>query len=449
MSAIPNTGALKGVTIFITGASRGIGKAIALKAARDGANIVIAAKTTTPHPKLPGTIFSAAEEIVAAGGQALPCAVDIRDEEQLQGAVRQAVDRFGGIDILVNNASAISLTGTLETPMKKFDLMNGVNARGTYATSQACLPFLKKSKNPHILNISPPLNMSSKWFKNHVAYTMAKYGMSMCVLGMAEEFRDDGISVNALWPQTAISTAAMDMLAGDEAAKVCRKPEIMSDAAYVLLSKNSRETSGNFYIDEAVLQRAGVKDFEQYACFPGNKLLPDFFLDELDSAAAHESLNQITNRNDKVERNAQAVLTAQKAASASASASTAAAPSASASASASSSGGKIGSIFANLGKIITPELVAKTKSSYQFHVNLPNGETAKYYLDLKNGNGAAAQGELQGAEVLMTTSEDTFIQMFTGAVKPTGAYFSGKLKIKGDISKAIKLEKLMSLAPKL
>jgi citronellol/citronellal dehydrogenase len=269
---------LKGKTLFITGASRGIGKAIALRAAADGANVAIAAKTVEPHPKLPGTIYTAAEEIEAAGGKALPLQVDIRDEEQVQAAVAKTVETFGGIDILVNNASAINLTGTLETPMKRFDLMWGVNARGTFVCSQACIPYLKKAENPHILTLSPPLNMDPKWFKNHVAYTMSKYGMSMCVLGMAEEFRADGIAVNALWPRTVIETAALAMLGGMIPPEGCRKPEIMADAAHVILTRDSRSHTGNFYIDDEVLASVGVTDLEKYAVQPGNKLMGDLFL---------------------------------------------------------------------------------------------------------------------------------------------------------------------------
>lgn len=269
---------LKGKTLFITGASRGIGKAIALRAAADGANIAIAAKTTEPHPKLPGTIYTAAEEIEAAGGRALPLQVDIRDEDQVLAAVARTLDAFGGIDILVNNASAISLTGTLETPMKRFDLMWGVNARGTFLCSQACIPYLKKAENPHILTLSPPLNMDARWFKNHVAYTMAKYGMSMCVLGMAEEFRADGIAVNALWPRTVILTAALAMLGGTIPPEGCRKPEIMADAAHVVLTRDSRSHTGNFYIDDEVLASVGVTDLEKYAVQPGHKLMGDLFL---------------------------------------------------------------------------------------------------------------------------------------------------------------------------
>jgi len=269
---------LKGRTLFITGGSRGIGKAIALRAAADGANVAIAAKTAEPHPKLPGTIYTAAEEIEAAGGRALPLQVDIRDEDQVHQAVAKTFETFGGIDILVNNASAINLTGTLETPMKRFDLMWGVNARGTYACSQACIPYLKRSPNPHILTLSPPLNMDPKWFKSHVAYTMAKYGMSLCVLGMAEEFRADGIAINALWPRTVIYTAALAMLGGLIKPENCRKPEIVADAAHAILTRDSRCCTGNFYIDDDVLREAGVTDLEKYAVQPGERLLPDLFL---------------------------------------------------------------------------------------------------------------------------------------------------------------------------
>ena len=270
---------LKGKTLFITGASRGIGLAIAKRAARDGANVVIAAKTAEPHPRLPGTIHTAAEEIEREGGKALPLMVDIRYEEQLKDAVKQAVERFGGIDILVNNASAISLTGTLETPMKKFDLMFGVNVRGTYATTQACLPELLKAKNPHVLMLSPPLSMKPKWFQNHVAYTMAKYGMSMCVFGMAEEFREQGVAFNALWPRTTIATAAVNMLGGQEMMEASRTPEIMSDAAHAILTRDSRSCTGNFFLDEDLLRESGVTDFAKYLVKPGTQPLPDFFID--------------------------------------------------------------------------------------------------------------------------------------------------------------------------
>jgi citronellol/citronellal dehydrogenase len=275
---------LKGRTLFITGASRGIGKAIGLRAAQDGANVVIAAKTTEPHPKLPGTIYTAAEEIEKAGGKALAVVVDVRDEAQVRAAVEQAVAKFGGIDILVNNASAISLTGTVHTPMKRYDLMHQINTRGTFLCSQVCIPHLqesaRKGRNPHILNLSPPLDMRAKWFGPHVAYTMAKYGMSMCVLGMAEELKGDGIGVNALWPRTMIATAAvMNLLGGEESAKNSRKPEIMGDAAHAIFSKPGKEVTGNFFIDDEVLAKEGVKDFSKYAMVPGGNLVTDLFLD--------------------------------------------------------------------------------------------------------------------------------------------------------------------------
>lgn len=275
-------GTLKDKTLFITGASRGIGKAIALRAARDGARIVIVAKTDVPHDRLPGTIYTAAEEIEAAGGQALPLAVDIRFEDRVAAAVAQAVNHFGGIDILVNNASAIQLTSTADTTMKRFDLMHQINTRGTFVCSQACLPHLQKAANPHILMLSPPLNMEPRWFSPHVAYTMAKYGMSMCVLGMAEEFRSDGIAVNALWPRTAIATAAVrNILGGDQSIAHSRLPAIMADAAYTILCRPSRACSGNFFIDDVVLGEEGITDLRHYQVDPQmdvNDLLPDFFL---------------------------------------------------------------------------------------------------------------------------------------------------------------------------
>jgi citronellol/citronellal dehydrogenase len=270
---------LRGKTLFITGASRGIGKAIALRAARDGANIVIAAKTAEAHPKLPGTIHSAAQEVENAGGRALACLVDVRMEEQIRAAVDEAVSTFGGIDVLVNNASAISLTGTIDTPLKRFDLMHQVNTRGSFACSQACIPHLAKAANPHILNIAPPLDLREQWFAPHVAYTTAKFGMSLLVLGMAGEFRSSGIAVNALWPRTIIATAAVqNLLGGDTAVRGSRKPDIMADAAHAIFTRSSRECTGNYFIDEDLLRSIGVTDFDTYQTVPGAALIPDFFV---------------------------------------------------------------------------------------------------------------------------------------------------------------------------
>jgi citronellol/citronellal dehydrogenase len=271
---------LKGKTMFLSGGSRGIGLAIAIRAAKDGANVIIAAKTAEPHPKLPGTIYTAADEIRAAGGEALAVVCDIRSEEQVEAAVRIGVEKFGGIDICVNNASAIALEPTTRTTMRRFDLMQQVNTRGTFLVSKTCVPHLEKSDNPHILNMSPPLNMDEKWFAPHVAYSIAKYGMSLCVLGMAGEFREKGIAVNALWPRTTIATAAVrNLLGGDEIVRRSRKPEILADAAHIILLKPAREFTGNFCIDDEILESAGIMDLAAYAVDPSAKLVPDFFVE--------------------------------------------------------------------------------------------------------------------------------------------------------------------------
>ena len=270
---------LAGKTLFVTGASRGIGLAIALRAARDGANVAIAAKTVEPHKHLPGTIYTAAKEIEDAGGKALPLIVDVRDEANVCEAVEKTVAAFGGIDICINNASAIQLTGTEATDMKRYDLMHQINARGTFLTSKACIPHLKRASNPHVLMLSPPLDMNPRWFGTHVAYTMAKFGMSMCVLGMAEEFKADGVAFNALWPRTGIATAAIQFaLGGDDGMRQCRTVEIMADAAHAIFEKPSREFSGNFLIDDTFLYGEGVRDFEKYRVDPTRPLMPDFFV---------------------------------------------------------------------------------------------------------------------------------------------------------------------------
>ncbi|XP_039947034.1 hydroxysteroid dehydrogenase-like protein 2 isoform X2 [Hirundo rustica] len=421
---LPNTGKLAGCTLFITGASRGIGKAIALKAAKDGANIVIAAKTAEPHPTLPGTIYTAAEEIEAAGGKALPCIVNVREEQQIINAVEKAVKTFGGIDILVNNASAISLTGTLETATKKVNLMMDVNVRGTYLTSKACLPYLRKSKNPHILNLSPPMNLNPMWFKNHCAYTISKYGMSMCVLGMAEEFRGE-VAVNALWPKTAIHTAAMDMLGGAGIEKQCRKTDILADAAYCILTKPKTFT-GNFIIDEVLLREEGVKDFDVYAIAPGQPLMPDFFLDvETDTTAVKQE------RYGAAQKKLSGSL--QEGAG-----SSAAEPS-----------GPVAETFRVIQGIVTEEYVRSTQGVFQFELSGDGGGT--WYIDLKTKGGSAGFGKPPvTADVVMSMSSADFVKMFTGKLKPTLAFMSGKLRIKGNMSLAIKLEKLLSqLASKL
>jgi len=269
----------KGKTIFISGATRGIGHSIGLRLAQEGANVIVTGKTAEPHPKLPGTVYTAAKDMEEAGGQALPIVMDVRFEDQVEQAVQQAVDRFGGIDILVNNASAIQLTGTLQTAMKRYDLMHSINTRGTFMLSQKCLPHLLKSENPHILNLSPPLNMEEKWFAPHVAYTMAKYGMSMCVLGMAGEFRDQGVAVNALWPKTTIATAAVNnLLGGEELMRRSRTPAIMGDAAFEIVRQPSKARTGQFFIDEDVLREAGVTDFSKYRVDDSVDLMPDYFL---------------------------------------------------------------------------------------------------------------------------------------------------------------------------
>ncbi|XP_026960998.1 hydroxysteroid dehydrogenase-like protein 2 isoform X5 [Sagmatias obliquidens] len=407
-------GKLAGCTVFITGASRGIGKAIALKAAKDGANIVIAAKTAQAHPKLAGTIYTAAEEIKAAGGKALPCVVDVRDEQQISSAVEKAVEKFGGIDILVNNASAISLTNTLETPTKKVDLMMNINTRGTYLTSKACIPYLKKSKIAHILNLSPPLNLNPLWFKQHCAYTIAKYGMSMCVLGMAEEFKGE-IAVNALWPKTAIYTAAMDMLGGSGIESQCRKVDIMADAAYCIFKK-PKSFTGNFIIDENILKEEGIKNFDVYAVTPGHPLLPDFFLDEqpvtvTKEPATHGALPELK------EKEAQPPPKPRS--------------------------GAVEGTFRIVKDSLSDDIVKATQAIYQFELSGEDGGT--WFLDLKSKGGNVGHGEPSDrADVVMSMSTDDFVKMFSGKLKPTIAFMSGRLKIKGNMALAIKLEKLMN-----
>jgi NAD(P)-dependent dehydrogenase (short-subunit alcohol dehydrogenase family)/putative sterol carrier protein len=421
-----NTGRLAGKVLYISGASRGIGLEFAKKAAKDGAKVAIAAKTAEPHPKLPGTIYTAAKEIEALGGTALPLIVDVRNEADIQKSVEDTVRQLGGIDIVINNASAISLTGTQETPMKTYDLMHSINTRGTYLVSKCALPYLKESaskgRNPHILNNSPPLSMKPIWFKNHVAYTMAKYGMSMCVLGMAEEFKEAGIAVNAIWPKTAIMTAAMVMMGGGDAISAqCRTPQIMADAAYVILTKHSREFTGNFCVDEHILREVGVKDFSQYLA-PGAteaSLMPDFFLDEFLEAQGGE------------ERAEETVAIAEMPA----------AKKAAAAAPAAGGGGPIAQVFDDISKALSEDLVKKTNAVYAFKVT---DEGTDWFLDLKNGAGACGQGASPVAvDASFKMSSVNFGKMFAGKLKPTAAFMTGKLKIEGNMGKAMKLEKLM------
>ncbi|XGW10362.1 hypothetical protein V3C99_012115 [Haemonchus contortus] len=405
-----NTGKFFGRTVVITGASRGIGKEIALKLAKDGANIVIAAKTATAHPKLPGTIYTAAEEVEKAGGKALACIVDVRDEVSVRQAVESAVKKFGGIDILINNASAISLTNTEDTEMKRYDLMHSINTRGTFLMSKTCLPYLKQSKNAHILNISPPLLMEPRWFSNHVAYTMAKYGMSMCVLGMHDEFRSYGVAVNALWPLTAIWTAAMDMLSNGAGASGSRKAAIMADAAYAMLSKNSREYTGHFAIDEEILRAEGVTDFTKYAVDPSAPLTADFFIPNAENYPETFRLSRETQ------------------------------PAASLS-------GKtaldddIANVIANMEKRLSKVLVDKLQAVFEF--TLTGDKERKIVIDLKNGSGSISDSGDDHADVKFTLAAADFAPMFTGKLTPTNAYMSKKLTIKGDMRKALTLESVL------
>ncbi|XP_068675913.1 hydroxysteroid dehydrogenase-like protein 2 [Montipora foliosa] len=384
---IANTGKLAGKTLFITGSSRGIGKAIALKAARDGANIVIAAKTAEPHPKLPGTIYTAAKEVEEVGGKCLPCAVDIRDEEAVYKAVQEAVKKFGGIDILVNNASVINLTGTLETTMKKYDLMSNVNARGTYLCSKACLPYLKAASNPHILNITVPMNMKHEWFKDHIAYSVSKFGMTLCVLGMSQEFKNDGIAVNALWPKKGIATVAVEVMYDKEALKYCRKDSIMADAAYVMLTRDSRKRTGEFLYDEEVLTEEGIMDFTQYLVSP------------------------------------EAVMMGSE--------------------SSGSPGVAVTEVFEAIKSCCSKEVVQIVNGVFEIH--LSGKEPGVWYLDLKDNEGSVGSGSFPGGEVgctLIMDSED-FVRMFQGHLNPLQLSMLDRLEIKGHKILAMHLQKLM------
>uniref|UniRef100_A0A0R3RZ60 Hydroxysteroid dehydrogenase-like protein 2 n=1 Tax=Elaeophora elaphi TaxID=1147741 RepID=A0A0R3RZ60_9BILA len=397
------TGKFAGRTVIITGASRGIGKEIALKLAKDGANIVVAAKTAKPHPKLPGTIYSAVEDIEKAtfffaGGKGLACIVDVRDEQSVTRAVSETIKKFGGIDILINNASAISLSGTLETTMKKFDLMHQINARGTFLMSQKCIPFLKNGKNPHILNISPPLNMAKEWFANHVAYTMAKYGMSMCVLGMHEELRPFRIAVNALWPKTAIWTAAMDMISSGTVQNNCRKSTIMADAAYALLSRDSANYTGNFAIDDEILREEGIEDFDQYAFDPGATLLRDFFVPDVAETMGSKTTVSILSLDIMINEAKQR---------------------------------------------ITPDIVQKVAAIYKFDV-IEDQKIRSIYFNLKNGQGGIyiSLNNTEKVDVHFIADLQTTCKLFSGEMSPILAVAFGKLKIEGNKEKALLFSQL-------
>merc|ERR1711976_196348 len=385
-----NAGKLAGRTIFITGASRGIGESIAMRCAKDGANVVIAAKTTEPHPKLPGTIYTAAKAMEEAGGKALPCVVDIQEEDAVKRAVDEAVSKFGGIDVLINNASAIHLTGTVDTPMKRYDLMHRINTRGTFLCSKYCVPHLKNGKNPHILNISPPLSMRAKWFKDHVAYTMAKFGMSMCALGMAEEFRDDGIAVNTLWPRTAIYTAAMEMLGGGSGIKSqCRTPDIMADAAFAILTRDSRSFTGNFCVDDDILKEEGITDFTKYNCTDDPNLLPDFLLE--DAGGPEEFKEKLEAGGGKVRDFSEK---------------------SNPSGGESSGNAELDAVFNAMRGMLNEDLVKSVKGVFSFDL----GDTGTYYLDLKNGAGSTGTGEAPAGnpDVNMILSAENFVKMFAG-----------------------------------
>lgn len=387
LKMIGNTGKLAGKTLFITGASRGIGKAIALKAARDGANIVIAAKTAKPHPKLPGTIYTAAKEVEDAGGKCLPCAVDIQDEEAVYNAVGEAVKKFGGIDILVNNASVINLTGTLETTMKKYDLMSRVNVRGTYLCSKACLPYLKDATNPHILNITVPLNMRHEWFKDNIAYSISKFGMTLCVLGMSQEFKNDGIAVNALWPKKAIATVAVEVLYDKDTLKYCRKDSIIADAAYVMLTRDSKTRTGEYLYDEEVLMEEGITDFNQYLVSP-----EDMMMGTETSESPVEGVAEV---------------------------------------------------FEALKSCCNKEVVQMVNAVFEFQ--LTGKEPGVWYLDLKDNEGSVGSGKYPGGEVgctMIMDSED-FVRMFQGHLNPLQLSMLDRLEIKGHKVLALHIPRLM------
>lgn len=407
-----NKGIFAGKTVFVTGSSRGIGKAIALKFAKDGANVVVAAKTVEPHPKLEGTIHATAQEVEQAGGKSLAVQLDLRDEETVKSAIDKTVAKFGGIDLLVNNASAIFIAQAEDTPMKRFDLMNSINVRGTYMMSKYAIPHLKKAPNPHIINLSPPLELKQQWFSHNTAYTMSKYGMTLSAFGLAAELKGV-IGVNALWPKTAIWTAAMNMLGGDESRKGSRKPSIMADAAYVIACKD-KSVSGNFYIDEELLKEDGIEDFEQYAESPGHPLLPDFFLPE--RVLKDFDPNLLKSLSEQVTKKKEGVQTKGEPA----------------------GDGPVASVFAAASGAVTDSIKDDLNATLHFLVSDKSWTMiSKKDLALEIKNEAPEK-----ADVTLITDDATFIKMAKGEIKPTSAFMGGKLKIKGNMGLALKVEKL-------
>lgn len=403
-----NRGAFAGKTVFVTGSSRGIGKAIALKFARDGANVVVAAKTVDPHPKLEGTIHQTAQEVESAGGKSLAVQLDLRDEETVKIAIDKTIEKFGGIDLLVNNASAIHIAQAEDVPMKRFDLMNSINVRGTFMMTKYAIPHLKKAQNPHIINLSPPIELKSQWFNQNTAYTMSKYGMTLHAFGMAAELKGL-VGVNALWPKTAIWTAAMNMLGGQEARSGSRKPEIMADAAYAIACRD-KSVTGNFYIDEEVVLAEGVNDLEQYAEVPGSPLLPDFFLPE----------HVLKDFEPSLMKNLTANVTKANASKGQ------------------GSEDRVRGVFASASAVMTDEIKDDLNGTLHFVIS-----DKSYTLISKKGEVfQVKQEQPEKADVTLITDDETFIKMAKGDTKPTSAFMGGKLKIRGNMGLALKVEKL-------
>lgn len=406
-----NRGLFAGKTVFVTGSSRGIGKAIALKFARDGANVVVAAKTVDPHPKLEGTIHATAKEVEQLGGKSLAVQLDLRDEVTVQSAIDKTVEKFGGIDLLINNASAIHIAQAEDVPMKRFDLMNSINVRGTFMMSKYAIPHLKKASNPHIINLAPPVELRDVWFSTNTAYTMSKYGMALSGFGLAAELKGS-VGVNNLWPKTAIWTAAMNMLGGEESRKGSRKPSIMADAAYAIASKD-KSVTGNFYIDEEILREEGVEDFEQYAEVPGSTLLPDFFLPErilkqFDPELLKGLTKQVVDHTSGKQSNT------------------------------GDNSGPVAAVFATTSSIMTDDIKDDLNAILHFVI----ADKSWTLVSKKGEVFKVLDGPPEKADVTLITDEANFVKMAKGELKPTSAFMSGKLKIKGSMGLALKVEKL-------